>query len=60
MATVFLKDEELPDAIRSQIVDHMVLVHQSVRSFSTRFLEELRRHNYVTPKASYLCQAHHE
>jgi hypothetical protein len=28
----------------------MVGVHQSVRAYSTRFLEELRRHNYVTPK----------
>jgi hypothetical protein len=28
----------------------MVGVHQSVRAYSVRFLEELRRHNYVTPK----------
>jgi hypothetical protein len=27
-----------------------VTVHQSVRTFSARFLEELRRANYVTPK----------
>jgi len=53
VATVFLQNEELPDAVRGQIVDHMVLVHQSVRSFSTKFLEELRRHNYVTPKARH-------
>jgi hypothetical protein len=26
----------------------MMLVHQSVRQFSARFAEELRRHNYVT------------
>jgi len=50
VATVFLAAEALPDALRPQIVDHMVLVHQSVRDFSTRFAEELRRHNYVTPK----------
>jgi hypothetical protein len=28
----------------------MVGVHQSVRDYSARFREELRRHNYVTPK----------
>ena len=28
----------------------MVMVHQSVRTFSTRFQEQLRRSNYVTPK----------
>ena len=50
VATVFLAEEALPEAVRAQIVEHMVLVHQSVRTFSTRFLEELRRHNYVTPK----------
>jgi hypothetical protein len=32
------------------IVEHMMGVHQSVRAYSVRFLEELRRHNYVTPK----------
>jgi hypothetical protein len=26
----------------------MMMVHQSVRQFSARFAEELRRHNYVT------------
>lgn len=26
----------------------MMMVHQSVRQFSSRFAEELRRHNYVT------------
>ena len=50
VATVFLKEEDLPEKLRPQIVEHMVTVHQSVRQFSTRFLEELRRHNYVTPK----------
>ncbi|KXZ49756.1 DHC2 protein [Gonium pectorale] len=50
VASVFLADEALPETLRPQIVEHMVLVHQSVRTFSTRFLEELRRYNYVTPK----------
>jgi dynein heavy chain len=38
VATVFLAEEALPDALRPQIVEHMVLVHQSVRNFSTQFL----------------------
>nr|Q9SMH3.1 RecName: Full=Dynein-1-alpha heavy chain, flagellar inner arm I1 complex; AltName: Full=1-alpha DHC; AltName: Full=Dynein-1, subspecies f [Chlamydomonas reinhardtii]CAB56598.1 1-alpha dynein heavy chain [Chlamydomonas reinhardtii] len=50
VASVFLAEEALPEALRPQIVEHMVTVHQSVRTFSTRFLEELRRYNYVTPK----------
>ncbi|GMH41526.1 hypothetical protein BSKO_09436 [Bryopsis sp. KO-2023] len=50
VATVFLEQEDLPDACRPEIVTHMVKVHQSVRNFSTRFFDELRRHNYVTPK----------
>lgn len=29
----------------------MVLVHQSVRSFSAQFAEELRRYNYVTVRS---------
>jgi hypothetical protein len=48
VATVFLADEELPQQLREPIVQHMVKVHQSVRGFSTKFLEELRRYNYVT------------
>ena len=50
VASVFLEQEDLPAALRPAIVTHMVLVHQSVRTFSTKFFEELRRHNYVTPK----------
>lgn len=33
-------------------MEHMILVHQSVRQFSARFAEELRRHNYVTVSTS--------
>ncbi|CAG9462277.1 unnamed protein product [Pedinophyceae sp. YPF-701] len=49
VASAFLT-EVLPDGVRDPVVQHMVLVHQSVRDFSRTFLEELRRHNYVTPK----------
>lgn len=50
VASVFLEEEELPENVRGQIVSHMVVVHQSVRRFSSRFFDELRRHNHVTPK----------
>uniref|UniRef100_A0A8C9J6D4 Dynein axonemal heavy chain 10 n=1 Tax=Panthera tigris altaica TaxID=74533 RepID=A0A8C9J6D4_PANTA len=32
------------------VVEHVVLVHESVGEFSKRFLQKLRRSNYVTPK----------
>lgn len=48
VATVFLSEEDLPSNLRAGIVDHMVGVHQSVRQFSTKFEQQLRRHNYVT------------
>lgn len=32
------------------LVDHIVLVHESVDDFSKQFLQKLRRSNYVTPK----------
>lgn len=50
VATVFLAKQDLPNEMREGIVEHMVKVHQSVRNFSARFLEEQRRYNYVTPK----------
>lgn len=53
VATKFIAGEKLPEDAKIQIVQHMMLVHQSVRTFSARFLDELRRWNYVTPK-SYL------
>lgn len=49
MASAFLEaDGLLPPQLKPAIVEHMVLVHQSVRRFSAQFAEELRRHNYVT------------
>jgi dynein heavy chain len=37
VATVFLAEEKLPESLRPQIVEHMITVHQSVRTFSARF-----------------------
>ncbi|KAK3269901.1 Dynein heavy chain cytoplasmic, partial [Cymbomonas tetramitiformis] len=50
VATVFLEEVDLPDKCRDHVVQHMVLTHESVRDFSVKFHEQLRRHNYVTPK----------
>ena len=50
VSRVFLSDLDLPDQFRETITEHMVLAHQSVREYSAKFYDELRRHNYVTPK----------
>jgi dynein heavy chain len=50
VASVFLAEVDLPEAHRAGVVEHMVMVHQSVRTFSADFEAQLRRHNYVTPK----------
>ena len=57
VATVFLSEEDLPPNLRAGIVDHMVGVHQSMRQFSTKFEQQLRRHNYVTVSVAetYSC-----
>ena len=55
VASVFLGPEDLPDAIRPGIVEHMVGAHQSVRRFSAKFEAQLRRHNYVTVGVEVMC-----
>ena len=50
VATVFLKEEALEEAAKTEIVQHMMLVHKSVRKMAATFMERLRRHTYVTPK----------
>ena len=40
----------VPRSKREEIISHIVLVHQSVGVHSKRFQQQLRRHNYVTPK----------
>ena len=50
VATYFLQEEKLPEEHRTNIVQHMVIVHQSMMTQMDRFLIELRRHMYVTPK----------
>jgi len=50
VATTFLAEETLPEDKRDAIVQHITVVHESVRSFSADFEQRLRRYNYVTPK----------
>jgi dynein heavy chain len=49
VAMVFLKDLDLDQHMPS-VIQHMVVTHQSVYGFSSRFAEQLKRHVYVTPK----------
>uniref|UniRef100_A0A8C0ZLW2 AAA+ ATPase domain-containing protein n=1 Tax=Castor canadensis TaxID=51338 RepID=A0A8C0ZLW2_CASCN len=51
VAKSFLGDNPLiPGENIDDLVEHVVLVHQSVGEFSKQFLQKLRRSNYVTPK----------
>lgn len=40
----------IPSEKLEDLVEHVVLVHQSVGEFSKQFQQKLRRSNYVTPK----------
>ncbi|XP_048641449.1 dynein axonemal heavy chain 10 isoform X3 [Marmota marmota marmota] len=40
----------IPGENIEDLVEHVVLVHESVGEFSKQFLQKLRRSNYVTPK----------
>ncbi|XP_021113285.1 dynein heavy chain 10, axonemal isoform X2 [Heterocephalus glaber] len=58
VARSFLGDNPMIPAENMEgLVEHMVLVHQSVEGFSQQFLQKLRRSNYVTPK-NYLDFIH--
>ena len=53
VANKFFEDIELEDGVLEQTVLMCKQFHVDVESLSQAFLEELRRHNYVTP-TSYL------
>lgn len=38
----------IPDEKLEELVEHVVMVHQSVGEFSKQFQQKLRRSNYVT------------
>ncbi|KAJ7419933.1 Dynein heavy chain 10, axonemal [Willisornis vidua] len=44
------KTTRIPAESCQAVIEHMVMVHQSVGDFSKKFLEKLRRINHVTPK----------
>ncbi|XP_076363131.1 dynein heavy chain at 89D isoform X2 [Tachypleus tridentatus] len=51
VASVFLaENQQIPEEHREAVINHAVMVHQSVKEYSVQFLEKLRRQNYVTPK----------
>ncbi|MBZ3878788.1 Dynein heavy chain 10, axonemal [Sciurus carolinensis] len=51
VARSFLGDNPMiPGENIEDLVEHVVLVHESVGEFSKQFLQKLRRSNYVTPK----------
>ncbi|XP_004690685.2 PREDICTED: dynein heavy chain 10, axonemal [Condylura cristata] len=51
VAKSFLGDNRMiPAENLESLVEHFVLVHESVGEFSQQFLQKLRRSNYVTPK----------
>ncbi|XP_069880965.1 dynein axonemal heavy chain 10 isoform X1 [Dipodomys merriami] len=51
VAKSFLGDNDLiPGDSIEDLVEHVVLVHESVGEYSKQFLQKLRRSNYVTPK----------
>lgn len=53
VANRFLEEVELTDTERLASISICKHFHQSVRDLSVRFVEQLGRHNYVTP-TSYL------
>ncbi|XP_069922194.1 dynein axonemal heavy chain 10 isoform X1 [Oryctolagus cuniculus] len=58
VAKSFLGDNPMiPIGNIDDLVEHVVLVHESVDEFSKQFLQKLRRSNYVTPK-NYLDFIH--
>ncbi|XP_063271579.1 dynein axonemal heavy chain 10 [Prinia subflava] len=44
------KNTRIPPESFQSVIDHIVMVHESVGVFSKKFLEKLRRRNHVTPK----------
>ncbi|GFO33725.1 dynein heavy chain 12, axonemal-like, partial [Plakobranchus ocellatus] len=53
VANKFLEEADIEDREKSEVVNICKSFHQSVRELSTNFLQQLGRHNYVTP-TSYL------
>ncbi|KAM6051570.1 dynein axonemal heavy chain 10-like [Theristicus caerulescens] len=47
----------IPSESSKSVIEHMVMVHESVGDFSKKFLQKLRRSNHVTPK-NYLDFIH--
>ena len=51
VANTFIAETPVPPEVLKGVVDVCMEMHQSVSVASTRFAQELQRHNYVTPTA---------
>jgi dynein heavy chain len=50
VATHFVKDVVLPEEIKPRVIEHIVMIHQSIQKYSEDFFNVYKRRNYSTPK----------
>lgn len=50
MATHFINDVDLAEELKPKVIDHFVMIHQSIQKYSDDFLNVYKRKNYSTPK----------
>lgn len=50
MATHFINDVDLKDELKPKVIDHFVMIHQSIQQYSDDFMNVYKRKNYSTPK----------
>merc|ERR1719450_1824042 len=50
VAEYFLGDEDLPNDLKPELINHLVFAHLNVVEYAKQYAETLRRYYYVTPK----------
>lgn len=50
VATFFIQDVDLKEEFKPKVIDHIVMIHQSVQQYSEDFMNVYKRRNYSTPK----------
>lgn len=50
VATHFIQDVDLKEDFKPKVIDHIVMIHQSVQKYSEDFFNVYKRRNYSTPK----------
>jgi dynein heavy chain len=53
VASQFLEDLKLPEVIKEEVLDICVAIHAVTVRYAEKFMQELRRHYYISP-ATYL------